>query len=200
MSIHDCSLYLTYAEALSHPGDFSSNAASFFAQDADINVVHPFNQLTGVDAYLNEFLLPLQHSFEELYRRDDIFMVGEFEGQNWISSMGYYVGQFARDWIGLSATKKLCYLRYGEFHHIQNGQAVESYIYLDIPELMIACNQWPLDMGPGHSRGYTGLIQGPASRDGVLIEAADPAEGQLSYQIVTAVSYTHLTLPTIYSV
>ena len=99
--------------------------------------------------------------------------------------MGYYVGQFARDWIGLSATKTLCYLRYGEFHRIQNGQAVESYIYLDIPELMIACNQWPLDMGPGHSRGYTGLIQGPASRDGVLIGAAAPAEGQLSYQIVT---------------
>ena len=152
---------------------------------SNINVVHPFNQLIGADAYLNEFFLPLQHSFEGLYRRDDIFMVGEFEEQNWISSMGYYVGKFARDWIGFSATKTLCYLRYGEFHRIQNGQAVESYIYLDIPEMMIACNQWPLDIGPGHSRGYTGLIQGPASRDGVFIEAADPAEGQLSYQIVT---------------
>jgi len=41
MSTHDRSLYLKYAEALSHPGDFSSNATSFFAQDADINVVHP---------------------------------------------------------------------------------------------------------------------------------------------------------------
>ena len=119
MSIHDRSLYLTYAEALSHPGDFSSSASIFFAQDADINIVHPFNQLTGLDAYLNEFLLPLQHSFEGLYRRDDIFMVGEFKGQNWISSTGYYVGQFARDWIGLNATKTLSYLRYGEFHRIQ---------------------------------------------------------------------------------
>jgi hypothetical protein len=34
-------------------------------------------------------------------------------------------------------------------------------------------------------RGYTGLIQGPASRDGVLINSLDPAEGQQSYQIVT---------------
>jgi len=185
MSIHDRSVYLKYAEALSQPGDFSSNVAIFFAQDADINIVHPFNQLTGEEAYLKEFLLPLQRSFEGLYRRDDIFMAGEFEGQNWISSTGYYVGQFARDWIGLSATKTLCYLRYGEFHRIHNNQVVESYIYLDIPELMIACNQWPLDMGPGHSRGYTGLIQGPASRDGVLIKSTDPDEGQLSYQIVT---------------
>ena len=140
MSIQDRSPYLRYAEALSHPGDFSSNVASFFDQDADINIVHPFNQLTGADTYLNEFLLPLQHSFEGLYRRDDIFMAGEFKGQNWISSTGYYVGQFVNDWIGLKATKTLSYMRYGEFHRIENDQAVESYIFLDIPELMIACN------------------------------------------------------------
>ena len=183
--INDRSFYLKFAEALSHPGDFLYNVKNFFAKDAYINVVHPFNQLTGVDAYLNKFFLPLQHSFKGLYRRDDIFMLGEFEGQNWISSTGYYVGQFVKDWIGLNATKTLCYLRYGEFHRIQDGQAVESYIYLDIPELMIACNQWPLNMGPGHSRGYTGLIPGPASRDGVFMVAADPKEGQLSYKIAT---------------
>ena len=84
MSINDRKLYLTYAKALSHPGDFSSNIASFYSEDADINVVHPFNQLKGADVYLNEFLLPLQYSFEGLYRRDDIFMAGEFEGQNWV--------------------------------------------------------------------------------------------------------------------
>ena len=185
MSLHDRSLYMKYAAALSHPGDLSSNIASFFGEDADINVVHPFNQLKGVDIYLNEFLLPLQHSFEGLYRRDDIFMAGEFEGQNWISSTGYYVGQFVTDWIGIKATKTLSYLRYGEFHRIENGRTVESYIYLDIPELMIASNQWPLYLGPGHSRGYTGLIQGPASRDGVQINSSDPVEGKQSYQIVT---------------
>ena len=76
-------------------------------------------------------------------------------------------------------------MRYGEFHRLEIDRAVESYIYLDIPELMIACNQWPLEIGPGHSRGYAGMIQGPASRDGVLTEAYDPKEVQLSYQIVT---------------
>ena len=91
MSIHDRSLYLKYAKALSHPGDFSSSAANFFNEDAEINVVHPFNQLKGIDIYLKEFLMPLQHSFEGLYRRDDILLAGEFEGQNWISSTGYYV-------------------------------------------------------------------------------------------------------------
>ena len=50
---------------------------------------------------------------------------------------------------------------------------------------MIACNQWPLDIGPGHSRGYTGLIQGPASQYNFLTEASDPTDGQMSSQIVT---------------
>ena len=185
MSEYDRSLYLRYADSLRHTGNFSTAISEFFASDATINVVHPFNQLTGANTYLKEFLLPLQDSFRRLYRRDDIFMIGEFEGQKWISSTGYYIGHFVKDWIGLRATKKLSYLRYGEFHRIENDRAVESYIYLDIPELMVACNQWPLDMGPGHSRGYTGIIQGPASRDGFLTEASDPNEGQLSYQIVT---------------
>lgn len=179
------SFYLKYAEALKHPGDFSECVRNFFTDDAKINVVHPFNEINGSDDYLYNFLLPLQNSFIGLFRRDDIFMFGEFEGQEWISSTGYYVGHFAKDWIGLSATEKLSYMRYGEFHRIDNEQAVESYIYIDIPELMIASNQWPLEMGPGNSRGYTGLIQGPASRDGVLKQASDPFEGHLSYQIVT---------------
>ena len=91
MSKINRSLYLKYAAAFSYPVDLSSDIAIFFGEDAHINVVHPFNQLKGADSYLNEFLLPLQQSFEGLYRRDDIFMAGEFEGQNWISSTGYYV-------------------------------------------------------------------------------------------------------------
>ena len=185
MSSHDRSLYLRYAEALSHPNDFSGAIAAFFAADANINVVHPFNELQGADTYLNKFLRPLQNSFDGLYRRNDIFMAGQFEGQDWISSTGYYVGRFAQDWIGIKATGMLSYLRYGEFHRVEQGKVLESYIYLDIPELMIACNQWPLSMGPGMSRGHTGLIQGPASRDGVIIDATDPIEDQRSYQIVT---------------
>lgn len=185
MSSHDRSLYLQYADALRHPGDFSAAVSAFFADDANINVVHPFNQLAGAETYLARFVDPLRQAFEGLYRRDDIFMSGKFEGQDWISSTGYYVGRFARDWIGLKATNKLSYLRYGEFHRIENGKAVESYIFLDIPELMIASNQWPLTIGPGLSRGYTGLIQGPASHDGCITTDPDPAEGQRSYQIVT---------------
>lgn len=177
--------YLKYANELSNPKDFSKCVKIFFQEDAIINVVHPFNKLIGIKSYLEEFLLPLQSSFKGLYRRDDIFMSGEFEGQKWISSTGYYVGHFIKDWIGIRASRKLSYLRYGEFHKVINDKAVESYIFLDIPELMILSNQWPLEMGPGNSRGYTGLIQGPATKDGVITNSSDPSVSNKSYQIVT---------------
>lgn len=177
--------YFALAEALQHPGDFAPAIGSFFSPDAAINVVHPFNDCAGPDAYMATVIAPLESAFDGLYRRDDIVMSGAFDGHTWISATGYYVGHFARDWIGIRAPGKLCYLRYGEFHRMEGGKAVESYVFLDIPELMIACTQWPIFTGPGHMRGHTGMIQGPASRDGVLRSAGDPAESEESYRIVT---------------
>ena len=113
MSSHDRASYAQYAKAMQHPGDFSGAVSQFFTQSADINVVHPFNDQKGADAYANKVLGTLQNAFEGLYRRDDIFMSGTFDGQNWISATGYSVGRFARDWIGIKATGKLSYLRYG---------------------------------------------------------------------------------------
>jgi len=177
--------YFTLAEALKYPGDFAPAIGAFFAADALINVVHPFNDYAGPDAYMSGVIAPLQAAFDGLFRRDDVVMAGRFEGGDWISATGYYVGHFARDWIGIRAPGRLCYLRFGEFHRMQGGKAVESYIYLDIPELMVACNQWPIASGPGRTRGYTGLIQGPASQDGILRDAGDPSEAEKSYRIVS---------------
>ena len=185
MKIIDRTPYFTFAESLKHPGDFGAATGAFFASDANINVVHPFNDLVGGEAYFGAVIAPLQACFDGLYRRDDIAMAGSFEGSEWISATGYYVGYFARDWLGIRAPKRLSYLRFGEFHRMDGGKAVESYIYLDIPELMISCGQWPIKVGPGLDRGYTGMIHGPASQDGILRKAGDPAEADKSYQIVT---------------
>lgn len=185
MSSHDRSTYFSYVETMNHDHGFPKAAKTFFSNDAKINVVHPFNTLQGADGFISDFVEPLQKSFVGLYRRDDIVMVGEYDGQNWISATGYYAGRFGRDWIGIRANDELCYIRFGEFYRMENNKAVESYIYLDIPELMISCGQWPINIGPALSRGYTGLIQGPATHDGIITEALDPIEGKRSYRLVT---------------
>jgi hypothetical protein len=177
--------YFAYTDALQHPGDFLAAARNFFARDANINVVHPFNKIAGAAAYCDDFLAPLLASFEGLHRRQYIAMTGTFEGATWVSTTGYYGGHFKRDWIGIRATDQLTYIRFGEFFRMEDGQAVESYIFLDIPEMMISCRQWPLHYVPGDEFGYNGMIQGPASQDGIMRSVMEAPEGQKSYQMVT---------------
>ena len=78
MSDQNRSLYLKFAHSLRHSNDFSKAISEFFAPEANINVVHPFNSLTGASAYISSLVIPLQHSFKGLYRRDDIFYGWKF--------------------------------------------------------------------------------------------------------------------------
>ena len=176
-----------YTDSFAVPGDAARRAAAadLFAPDAVFHVCHPFNDIHGVDAYFDQFIAPLSQAMTGLVRRDDILMGGTFEGGDWVTSHGNYLGHFAQDVLGLTAPGRLEYLRVGEFHRFEGDRIVESYIYLDLPQLMIATGQWPITDSPGRDRGYTGLIMGPASQDGLLLHDTDPEAGQRSYQIVT---------------
>lgn len=185
MAEADRTPYFAFAEAMKQQPDLATAASDFYSPEAVVHVVHPFNDCMGRKSYATKVLDPLNASFESLQRRDDIVMAGRFGGDDWISATGYYVGHFVRDWIGITAPQRLCFLRYGEFHRMVDGRAVESFVFLDIPELMLSCGQWPIATGPGHRRGHTGLIPGPASHDGVLRSAGDPAEASRSCRIVT---------------
>ncbi|MEM8978079.1 MAG: nuclear transport factor 2 family protein [Pseudomonadota bacterium] len=176
-------LYEIFRQSAKQPGDWAPALHALFAPQAVINVVHPFNAMSR-DAYLETFLGGLNESFLGLSRRDDIVMSGCFEEHSWISVTGYYAGRFDAPWLGLKPTQELAYLRYGEFYRFDQSQVVEAYVFLDLPELMMATHQWPIATGPGLSRGYTGLIQGPASQDG-LIWDRDTSRGDDSSQRVT---------------
>lgn len=160
-------------------------AERFFHPDASINVVHPFNDMIGPEAYSEQFLAVLDASFENLYRYEYIAMGGEYEGAQWVTSTGYYVGHFNRDFLAIRATGALAYLRFGEFHRMEDGKSVESYIFLDLPELMIHTGQWPIKSSPGKDRGYTGMLTGPVSQDGLNWQQSDAPHSQSSYQMVT---------------
>jgi hypothetical protein len=173
---------LTEALGLTAPGNPDAAIRAFFAPDAAIHVVHPINLCTGPDALIARLIAPLRAAFAGLHRRTDLVMGGTYEGADWVASTGYFAGTFERDWLGIRANDRLAYLRFGEFHRIEGGRAVESHVFLDLPELMIAAGQYPLPLPPG----YTGLLPGPILPDGLMWDGSDPAESQRSYAIVTA--------------
>lgn len=176
-----------YSESYRYPQSdgFAGAVDRFFDQNAVINIVHPFNEFSGARQYREEFLHPLQTAFQNLYRTDYIAFGGSYGDAEWVTSTGYYCGHFSSPWLGITPTNAMAHLRFGEFHRMENGRAVESYIYLDIPELMIAANQWPIEDSPGKDRGYTGYLPGPASQDGLLWHDNDPAIGAASFEMVT---------------
>jgi hypothetical protein len=175
-----------YVEALrSAHGRGAAAVDTFFAPNAAVHIVHPFNDLTGPTAYQTRFLDPLLSSFDTLIRTDYIAFGGTYEDGDWVTCTGYYSGHFARPWLGIAPTGALSHLRFGEFHRMQDGQAVESYIFLDLPELMIAAGQWPIRQSPGRHRGYAGYLPGPITQDGLQWQINDPGRSAASASLVT---------------
>ncbi len=177
-----------YVEAYRYPSSdgFGNAVSRFYAEDAQVNIVHPFNEVAGAEGYQTKFLAALHESFEHLRRFDYIAFGGGYEDAEWVTCTGYYCGHFSRPWLGIRPTGALAHLRFGEFHRMEEGQAVESYIYLDIPELMIAAGQWPITDSPGRDRGFTGYLPGPATQNGLQWHDNDPDRSNSSYEMVTA--------------
>ena len=175
-----------YSEAQLYPSadGYADAVRAFYAPDAAINVVHPFNDVAGAEAYVTDVLGSLHSAFDGLNRADYIAFGGRFEDAEWVTCTGYYAGTFNRPWLGIRPTGAVAHLRFGEFHRMENGQAVESYIFFDIPALMITTGQWPITDSPGQKRGFTGFLPGPARQDGLVWGDSDPAR---SAQSLTAV-------------
>jgi hypothetical protein len=173
-----------YLDGFAHPDTarFRVAVATFFAADAKVNVVHPINDVAGAEGFQARVVSPMEHAFEGLYRRNDILIGGTFEDGDWVSSMGYFAGKWVKPWLGLTPSGKLTYIRVGEFHRMENGQAVESYIYIDLPELMIRTEQWPLKP----AQGFAGHIPGPATQDGILAFETAPEDSEESLRIIEA--------------
>lgn len=177
----DKARYIAFWQAFRHPNKATQQAAikDFFARAAAVNISHPINDLTGAEGLSEGFLAPLLHAFEGLYYRPDIQIAGtSYDGSTWTSGMGYLVGTFRRDWCGIKATNQLAYLRIGDFHRMNDGQAVESYIFLDIPELLIQIGRYPLDA----PQGSCFMTPGPASHDGIAPAIGAQNETEHSFQ------------------
>ena len=138
----------------------------FFDEEVVINIVSPINRIDGCDSLLNSFFHPMLKAFPDLYRRTDILFSGIFKGKEWVTGSGHYVGTFANDWMGIPANNELTYLRFGEFHKMEKGKAIETFLFLDLIDLLRQIGKWPL---LENSLGNEKFIPGPMTSDGIVI-------------------------------
>ena len=118
--------------------------SGLFAADAVVRMCHPFGDLS-VEAFLSDCLYALNTAMPDLERRDMILMAGTTpEGQDWIGTMGNYMGTFLAPFLDIPPTGHLAHMRYHEFFRMEEGRVIELQAIWDIPELMVQASAWPM--------------------------------------------------------
>ncbi|MCL4248182.1 MAG: ester cyclase [Anaerolineae bacterium] len=164
--------------------------------DAQVNVTHPINQLSGVEAIAQQVWQPLRHAMPDVERRDDIVAGGRYRDANWIGCTGHYVGTFERDWLGIPATRGVVAVRYAEGHELRDGKIAVSYLFIDFLDLMRQAGYWPIAPSLGSEMRWLP----PATHDGVVLRPQDEAVSRRTIESIlrmhAALGYYNGKLPT----
>ena len=139
------------------------NIEKSFANDIKINCFHPINEFTGLNKFKEKFWKPLFNSIPDIERREQIVIGGTFRDKIQIGSISTLSGIFKKSWLGISPNEKMINLKCCEIHELKNDKIVESHILIDLLDLMLQTNQYPINK----SRGSEGNWLNPFNRDGV---------------------------------
>ena len=171
------SLVLEYFEHLesSNTNEIVSVLKAYQSPDCEFYGSYPFNEQRGPEAIAAAFWEPLYKAFTPVQRRQDIFMAGtnEISGDEWVMSMGHFMGLFDADWLGIRATRKLVMLRYAEFNCVADGRIVKTGMFCDIVGLMQQVGINPLPPQTGASFVYPG----PRTHDGIQLTPQSEEDG-----------------------
>lgn len=146
--------------------------------------VRPFYELDGVERVATDFWLPLRDAFAPLQRRPDVFMAGANvvdDGESiWTCEMGHFLGLFDQPWLDIRPTRRMCFLRFAEFHRVVDGKIAESALFLDVVSVMRQAGQYPLPPQTGAAH----LHPGPLTHDGVMFDVADAEASATTLELV----------------
>ncbi|ATJ82107.1 nuclear transport factor 2 family protein [Halomonas beimenensis] len=156
--------------------------AAYTSADYHWRGVHPFEEQWGAEAVAETFWRPFRAAWSTVRRRQDVFFAGTnaADGSDWVVSMGYLTGLRDRPWLGIPATGRMTFLRYADFHCIENGRITRSGFFCDLIGVMHQAGLEPLPPQTGASI----LPPGPRDHDGLLFEAQDPGEGERTLALV----------------
>lgn len=167
--------------ALAEAGDagMASALGSLAAPDCEWRAAHPMNEMRGSAAAAARIWSPLFAAFPDLERRDTILVAGRYQGKTLIAATGHYCGTMKRDWLGIPATGKTIWLRYGEVWQIgSDGRVGQANLLWDVLDVMRQAGVWPL----APSLGVESMWPGPLTADGVRLAPSDPNEGRESLE------------------
>jgi predicted ester cyclase len=153
--------------------------ADYYHEDVSWHGPAPVDALDGVDAVAAGYWEPLLASFPDLEKTDYLLFAGEFEGDQWVCATGNLVGTFEADWLDIPATGHATWLRFGEFHRVEDGRIAETRHLVDVLDVM---RQAGYEFLPALAPQV--VVPGPATQDGVLLGEQDEAESAKTLELV----------------
>lgn len=164
------------ALAEAKPGAIGVHLAALYDASAEWRGAHPLNEIRGTGAIEAKVWAPLRRAFPDLERRDLILTGGRYEDRDYVAMVGHHCGTFRADWLGIPATGRPVFIRYGEVHEVRGGRIVQSNCLWDILDVIRQAGLWPI----APSLGAEGMWPGPITGDGLRFTDADPAQSAAS--------------------
>jgi hypothetical protein len=164
------------------PGTVAGVLKEYVSEDYFWRGSYPFGEQRGAEAVAEIFWAPLLKALNRMQRRQDIFIAGtnEISGEQWVMSMGNFMGLFDADWLGIPRTRKIANLRYAEFNCVENGKITQTGLFIDIIGLMVQAGTYPLPPSTGVYFNYPG----PRTHDGLLYDDAPEEESNATLALV----------------
>lgn len=170
-------LYKALYDLAGSPADeVAGHVQRLYAAPASWRGAAPLDEMSGVEAITERVWQPLLTAMPDLERRDVIFVGGVHQGHAMIAAAGHYCGTFVRDWLGIPATGRTAYLRYGEVYRVEDGRVTQSTCLWDILDLMRQAGVWPLTASLGEEQ----MWPAPLTGDGIVLRETDPAQSAAS--------------------
>jgi predicted ester cyclase len=173
--VHDFSTSIRAAT----PESIDGLLREHYADDVSWYGPDPINDLQGLAAVSEEFWTPLLRAFPDLEKNDYALFAGEFEGAEWVCATGNLVGTFENEWLDVPATGHATWLRYGEFHRLENGRIVETRLIIDLLDVL---QQAGYQFFPALAPEV--VIPGPTTHDGVLLDDQAAHESERTLRLV----------------
>ncbi|MCO4052501.1 MAG: ester cyclase [Bosea sp.] len=140
-------------------------------------VAHPINQCADTSVALERAFRPLKRAFPDLERRDVIFVGGSYQNRRYVAAIGHYCGTMRGDWLGIPATNRPIYLRYGEVYEIDaEGTVIHANLLWDVLDLMRQAGIWPIAPPLGSAE----MWPAPLTADGVRFDVSDAEQSVAS--------------------
>lgn len=177
------------ALAAAPAGEAARIGQELFHAEAKLHASHPLNDFEGFAAACTGFWQPLKANFRHLRRTHTMTAAGSFGGSDMVAVLGHYRGVFAADWLGIPASHKAAWLRFAEVHRVEDGRIAETWMLLDLLDLMRQAGFWPLPP----SLGAEGPWPAPAGDESLITADTDPQLGQQSLELVLAMHAGLLT-------